>query len=260
MIIINKDAIMKWYDSYTGSFSSEDKDIESALRLKEQHCKRVMGEITQIARSLDLSEDEISISAITGLLHDIGRFEQYLKYRTFLDVKSVNHAELSVSILKKEKVLSGLPKENADSVLQAIELHNKAQIASSSSSLCKMVRDADKLDIFNIVLQHFEGDRGSATNSVELDLDPADKISANVIEAILKGAPWEVKAMKYVNDFKLLVMSWVFDINFTFSFRQIVERRYLPRLFTTLPQTTECKQAFHCCMRHLETKADSPTS
>ena len=250
------DTIKKWYDNYTGSFSSEDKDTESALRLKEQHCKRVMGEIIQIARSLDLSEEEISLAAITGLLHDIGRFEQYLKYRTFLDVKSVNHALLSVSILKKENVLSGLPKENADSILQAIELHNKAQIASDSHVLCKMVRDADKLDIFHIVLQHFEGGRESATNSVELDLDNTDSISANVIEAILRGAPWEVKTMKYVNDFKLLVMSWVFDINFTFSFRQIVERRYLPRLFTVMPQTPECKQVFECCMRYLETKAE----
>ncbi|MCL2690241.1 MAG: HD domain-containing protein [Chitinispirillia bacterium] len=248
------DTIKKWYDNYTGSFSSEDKDTESALRLKEQHCKRVMGEIIQIARSLDLYEDDISLAAVTGLLHDIGRFEQYLKYRTFLDVKSVNHAELSVSILKKENVLGELTKESAGAILQAIELHNKAQIPSNSHLLCKMVRDADKLDIWNIVLQHFESGAGreSTTNSVELDLDNTDSISGNVIEAILRGAPWEVKAMKYVNDFKLLVMSWVFDINFKFSFSQIIERRYLPRLFVTLPQTIECKRAFERCMKHLE--------
>jgi len=257
MIAINKDAIIKWYDSYTASFSSQDEDTESALRLKEQHCKRVMGEIIQIARSLNLPEDDISLAAITGLLHDVGRFEQYLKYRTFLDVKSVNHAALSVSILKKENVLNELPKERADSILQAIELHNKAQIPPDSHILCKMVRDADKLDIWNIVLRHFEGGRESATNSVELDLDNTDCISDNVIEAILRGAPWEVKAMTYVNDFKLLVMSWVFDINFTFSFRQIVERRYLPRLFTVMPQTPECKRAFEYCMRYLEQKAIS---
>jgi predicted hydrolase (HD superfamily) len=250
------DTIKKWYDNYTGSFSSEDEETEYALRLKEQHCKRVMGEITQIARSLDLSEDEISFAAITGLLHDIGRFEQFLKYRTFLDVKSVNHAQLSVSILRKENVLSELPKEKADSILQAVELHNRAQIASDSPDLCKMVRDADKLDIWNIVLQHFEGGGGSSTNSVELDLDSTDSISANVVEAALRGAPWEVKMMTYVNDFKLLVLSWVFDVNFTFSFRQIIERQYLPRLFNTLPQTTECRQAFERCIRYLETRAE----
>jgi len=251
------DAILKWYDSYTGSFSSKDEETECALRLKERHCKRVMGEITQIARSLDLPEEEISLAAITGLLHDTGRFEQFLKYRTFLDVKSVNHAQLSVSILKDENVLGGLPKEKADSVLQAIELHNRAQIASDSHVLCKMVRDADKLDIWNIVLQHFECGGSSATHSVELDLDSTDSISANVLEAILKGAPWEVKMMTYVNDFKLLVMSWVFDINFTYSFHQIIERRYLPRLFAELPQTPECKQAFEHCMRHLKMRAES---
>jgi predicted hydrolase (HD superfamily) len=253
MVTVKK--IIEWYDSYTGSFNSNNEETEGALRLKERHCKRVMDEITQIGRSLNLTDDEISLAAITGLLHDIGRFEQFLKYRTFLDVKSVNHAQLSVSILKKENVLSELTKDNAASILQAIELHNRAQIASGSPILCKMVRDADKLDIWNIVLRHFECGGGGATNSVELELDTADAISANVLEAILKSAPWEVKAMTYVNDFKLLVMSWVFDINFIHSFRQIIERRYLPRLFAVLPQTPECKQAFEHCMKYLELKS-----
>ncbi|MDR0306152.1 MAG: HD domain-containing protein [Chitinispirillales bacterium] len=246
------DSIKQWYDRYTGSFSSADEETEGALRLKEQHCKRVMGEIIDIARSLDLSHDEKDAAAIAGLLHDIGRFEQFVKYHTFLDVRSVNHAELAVSIIKKENVLDGLSKSKADSILQAVGVHNKARIPSDSPILCKMLRDADKLDIWNVVLLHFESGGSTATRSVELDFPDIDTVSGNVLSAILRSVPWEIKAMASVNDFKLLVMSWVFDINFAHSFNRIIERNYLPRLFATLPQTAECRQAFEHCVRRLE--------
>jgi len=250
----NFDSIKQWYDRYTGSFCSEDEETEGALRLKEQHCKRVMGEIINIAGALELSCEERAAAAIAGLLHDIGRFEQFVKYHTFLDIKSVNHAELAVSILKRENVLGELPKSGADSILQAIEVHNKAQIDQDSPILCKMLRDADKLDIWNVVLLHFESGGGNATKSVELDFPDIDIVSDNVLSAILKSVPWEIKAMASVNDFKMLVMSWVFDLNFPFTFKQVLERRYLPRLFATLPQTEECRQVFEHCMRYLKSK------
>ena len=43
------------------------------------------------------------IAEAVALLHDVGRFEQYKRYGTFNDRKSVNHAALGVEIMKKNR-------------------------------------------------------------------------------------------------------------------------------------------------------------
>jgi hypothetical protein len=41
--------------------------------------------------------------------------------------------------------------------------------------------------------------------------------------------------VRSLNDFKLLQLSWVFDLNFPVSFRIIRERRLIEQLAATLP-------------------------
>ena len=43
--------------------------------------------------------------------------------------------------------------------------------------------------------------------------------------------------LKTLNDFKLLQLSWVFDLNFTASFRQLQERDYIGGIAATLPRS-----------------------
>jgi len=42
--------------------------------------------------------------------------------------------------------------------------------------------------------------------------------------------------LKSLNDFKLLQLSWVFDLNFPASFRLVLDRGYIDRLSMTLPE------------------------
>ena len=51
---------------------------------------------------MDIEIPEESIILI-GLLHDIARFEQYTKYKTFRDSISIDHGDLGVEILFEEK-------------------------------------------------------------------------------------------------------------------------------------------------------------
>ncbi|MFR4260247.1 HD domain-containing protein [Gemmiger formicilis] len=39
---------------------------------------------------------------LSGMLHDVGRFEQLRRYNTFIDTQSINHAALSASVLFDE--------------------------------------------------------------------------------------------------------------------------------------------------------------
>lgn len=52
-----------------------------------------------IHKELKLTEEKIRLAALIGLLHDIGRFEQYTKYNTFSDKLSADHADLGEKTL-----------------------------------------------------------------------------------------------------------------------------------------------------------------
>ena len=65
--------------------SKEDKksnDYKNSLR-KYNHSFRVMNLSEKIAQSLELPKEEIELMKLCGLLHDIGRFEQGMKYHIF---------------------------------------------------------------------------------------------------------------------------------------------------------------------------------
>ena len=96
-----------------------------ALKRKVDHTYRVMDYANDIALSLDLKKDDLNITKICALFHDIGRFPQYEKYNTFDDDKSFDHGD------KSEEVLKSI----------SYKLSEKEKI------FCNITRDADKIDI-----------------------------------------------------------------------------------------------------------------
>jgi len=92
----------RWYRRYARSFISEDSSAGQALRLKEAHGIRVSREMRDLAAALKLNPAVKDIAVLAGLLHDIGRFEQYTRYGTFVDAKSVNHGDLGVRVLDQD--------------------------------------------------------------------------------------------------------------------------------------------------------------
>ena len=52
----------------------------------------------KIARSLNFSEEEIKLAKVIGVLHGIARFEQYKRFQTFSDLKSIDHGDYGVEM------------------------------------------------------------------------------------------------------------------------------------------------------------------
>ena len=73
------DQIRKEFIKYSKNFDLKDKNIMG----KFHHSFRVMEFATDIAKSIKLKEEDIEIISISALLHDISRFEQWQKYKTF---------------------------------------------------------------------------------------------------------------------------------------------------------------------------------
>ncbi len=93
--VLNKEYNKKRFADYTNDYNIQDPKI----KLKVDHTYRVADLCAQIADSIGLSEDDVQLAWLCGLLHDIGRFEQIRQYGTFSDAASIDHALLSTLLL-----------------------------------------------------------------------------------------------------------------------------------------------------------------
>ncbi|MFZ0035766.1 MAG: HD domain-containing protein, partial [Sedimentisphaerales bacterium] len=74
-----------WFGDYVAGFYGDDKFVNANLKMKEEHSLRVCKEMSYLAQELDLADNQKRIADVIALFHDIGRFEQFVKYRTYND-------------------------------------------------------------------------------------------------------------------------------------------------------------------------------
>jgi len=253
---INKQTVedlKKWFESYIQTFKSDDADLRQNVELKEEHAKRVCEEILYIGKELKLSNQNLYLAEIMALFHDIGRFEQYKNYRTFVDQKSVNHAELGVKILKENNVLGKFDKSTKDLILKAILYHNRAILPQKETKVClffsKLLRDADKLDIWRVVTDYYCKDEKN--EAIELGLPDTAGISNDVYKDLMNKKIVNFRHLKNLNDFKLLQVGWIYDINFKPTFKRIEERNYLNIIYDVLPKSQKIKDIFDMVQLYL---------
>lgn len=227
-----------WFDEYCRSFPLQDDDLRQNFSLKQEHTKKVCEEIVAVGTELDLDRKALALAWITALLHDVGRFEQYLRYRTFVDRRSVNHAEFGVKILQEKKVLAGLDNGTRKLILDVITYHNRAVIPDTADPVClffsRLLRDADKLDIYRVVTDCYRQSNGKKNPAVQLDLPDLPEISPDVLHNFLDHRVIRHDQLNTLNDFKLLQLGWVFDINFIPSLRRIRDRKFIETIYGSL--------------------------
>jgi len=234
-----------WFADYTQSFYTANTDEQKNILLKEQHTFNVCRNITEISKSLNLIEEEINLAESVALFHDIGRFPQLKKYKTFRDSISVNHGLLGADVLLESNILSMLPKRESEIIIRSVKYHNALKIPNlkdeKSLFFLKLIRDADKLDIWRIFLEYFNDkkDMGSAAG---LDLPDTQEYTGGLLDNIYKKEIISLSKIANLNDFKILQISWVFDLNFRISFELFQKRDYI-KLLSTVPPTAEIIEA-----------------
>jgi putative nucleotidyltransferase with HDIG domain len=250
--------LKEWFSRYVQSFYSSDPIIQQALELKEKHSLRVCNEILNIGKELDLSHNNLRLAEAMALFHDIGRFEQFTRYQTFVDKKSENHAELGVKVLQQEKALAALDDDTQELILKAISYHNRLSIPEDETHICtyfsKLLRDADKLDIFNLFVIYYNTDHSERNAAVGLDLPDTPEVSEEIMNNLIEGKMISMHQLRTLNDFKLLQMAWVYDVNCQPAFQIIYERDYLKKIRDTLPATERIDQIYSKLMSYLKEK------
>ena len=258
-IVLDKKEVEKledWFGSYVQQFKSGDPGWLPNIILKEEHTKRVCKEILGIGKEIGLDGGDLCLAKIIALFHDIGRFEQYARYQTFVDHNSVNHAALSVEILKKNGVLNSLDRSIRNLILRAILYHNRFALPEKETKKClffaKLLRDADKLDIWRVVTDYYRRKDKKRNIAIELGLPDTPGISNDVYRDLMEGKIVHVAHLKNLNDFKLLQCGWVYDINFVQTLRRVQERGYLEMIREALPKTEKIAEIFSVLQGYMD--------
>ena len=235
-----------WFDQYIDRVVQKYPDLIENIEIKADHCRKVSNEIVGLAQNLNLTDEEILLAETIGLFHDVGRFRQYVRYQTFSDSKSQNHAELALDVIKENNVLSELSKEEQNVIFKSILNHSRAEIIPDKNEkvnfYSKLIRDADKLDIWRLITEYYMVKEQKENKTLELELPDKEEITDEVLNSIMNKQVVLKESMKTLNDFKLLQIAWIFDLNFKYSIQRVYEKKYLDKIFVALPDNEKVNQ------------------
>jgi len=241
---------------YILSFTTVDETIQKNFILKREHTNRVSGYSEVLSRSLELDQDDVLTAQLIALLHDIGRFNQLAQYNTFNDSQSGDHAKMALDIIRENKWLDNLPDVIQEYINKAILYHNKLFIPKNENKKIvlhsKIIRDADKIDILDIAIKEYVKKPADRNQKFTLDLEEKPQTTKSIVKAVISGKLPDKKNLKTVNDFKLMQMAYVYDMNFKKTFSVINQKQYLKRLFDTMPKNDDVFEAYRKTKIHVE--------
>ena len=243
--------IREWFENYTDTFLTDDQAYNANIRLKIEHSYRVLDRMTDIADDLKLKGKNRHIALGCALLHDIGRFEQLKKYNTFADIRSENHGELGAEVLENHDVLDSLSPGAAEIIRLAVRYHNAKflpdKLTAEQRFFAELTRDADKIDILNVVCDYYLDDSEDKDPTLVHNLPDEPRISDEVYKEFMHDGHVSFSSMETVADFKLFQMGWIWDINTRSALRILHRLGYMETLISTLPDIERAAAAAERC-------------
>ena len=234
---INRQNIRERFDEYIAPYDLSDTKI----LLKAQHTYRVAELCERIAKSLSMPAEDVDLAWTSGMLHDIGRFEQVRRYGTFVDAKSVDHAAFGADLLFREGLAERfLPAgETWDLLETVIRLHNVFELPETLTSwqrqFCQILRDADKIDIIRV---NCEFSRGEIYNLPEEEFLTSD-ISDLVLEDALAMRNVLRAHRKTAVDYIVGQISLAYGLVYPESRKIILEQGYLEKIMNFKSQNPD---------------------
>ncbi|MDO4203255.1 MAG: HD domain-containing protein [Selenomonadaceae bacterium] len=232
-------------NDYAESFLKDSDDqVIAAVKMKLEHTGYVQLYSKELAVALGLTGHDVFLSELLGLLHDVGRFRQFQVYKTFVDAQSEDHALLGLKVISETGLLDALSDNDRELVCFAIANHNKRAIMPTDDRtllFSKLIRDADKLDIFRVLSPYLEPSDGMGVNAVFLD-------------EFSRGVQCDYSKIQTLDDRKIVRLIWVYDINFAWTMKRVVERGYIDRIIECLLPNDSLLPGIRRLRDHVEKK------
>ena len=225
------------FESYARSFDLSNQMI----LMKYRHSYDVMSFGERLTNELAWDEGAKKAGIAACLLHDIGRFSQYRDFGTYYDGASIDHGDRGHEVLLSESLLyaEAADAEAWEAILQAVKWHNKKDLPELPSEImpfCRLARDADKLGVFELVRRNMDDGKIG-------ELLPRHKINAPLsvplLDEVEKNWSGSYKNASSFQDFLLVQLTWVLDINFAPSLQILEESGMVQRICGHFPKDDE---------------------
>lgn len=234
--------MLEVFNEYVSNYDMNNPKI----KLKYDHSIRVMELSLKYARLLGFSEEDIELAHIIGLLHDIGRFEQAKRYDNFVDLETVDHADLGCEILFGENLIKkfNIDEKYYEIIKKAIRNHNKHEIELGLNEKellhAKLIRDTDKLDIlYNMAyLKRIE--------VISID----EEISPLVLEDFKNKTSVNNKNIRNSNDKIVRTFTFAFDIYNDICLKEV--KKYFKIIYEDLEHKEKLKDVYDMVISYIE--------
>ena len=222
---------------------SEENDYN--IRLKREHSLRVLKNGRDIVENESISGRTAELALLASLYHDIGRFPQFARYGTYKDANSVHHGRMGILTLRELQLPGGVAPEEWRLIRAAVGLHNAKTVNPATNgvlrTLVDVVRDADKIDIFAVILDHLDITDNPQNVVIHGLEEHPTRYSAPVYETVFSGAACDYGSLQYSNDFILLLIGWLSSLVFPTSLAMLSRRGMVDKAFSLLPADGQIK-------------------
>lgn len=252
---MDRKKIICTFENYVSNYNLNDPNIY----LKYKHTGKVAENCERIAKSLNLSENDIDLAWEIGMLHDIGRFEQLRRFDTFIDTESIDHAEFGADLLFKDGLIQQFDdeKENYELLEKAIRLHSLYRLPDNLSErellFCQVIRDADKIDIYRA---NYETGLHVIYHVTKEELLNS-KITPEVYQVFCEERAIPRNIRKTIADNLVGHIALTFELVYPESKSMAIEQGYLKKLLETEfvnPETIELMKQISQRMRRFTEK------
>lgn len=208
---INLNKAKEVFASYVRNYNPDN----GMVRLKIVHTYKVVEIAKEIAEQLHLDEEDAELTELIALLHDIGRFEQIRRYGDFRDHLTIDHAKLGADLLEEGLLQEFIEdRQYDDIILKAIRMHNRYAIDGKLDERtllhAKLIRDADKTDIFRV---RVEDDIRDIQSFTKKELEDSS-VSEDVYKTFLSHQCINRETVVTPADSWIAGAAMIFDYNF----------------------------------------------
>lgn len=238
-----------WVETYVEQIHGPGNPVPSALTLKLDHTRWVAANAREIAQQLEWPAHAIRLGEALGWLHDVGRFAQFAEFGHYHDATSFNHGWRGAEIVADSGLLVRLPPVSQACLLDGIRHHNAktlpVEIAATSLPYLKLIRDADKLDIFRVVIEGLKRDGFQELATMWPHLDLHGPVNPRLLQEIRAHQQADLLHVRSLADFLVLQASWMFTLNYAPTARLAQERRVLDALAAYRPDAPAVHDFIH---------------
>ena len=245
------------FEVYFQSILIDSPEIHHKVEDIRTHSLRVVANILLLAKVVLQNDEERRIAEIIALFHDLGKAAMFVQGTESPTNIQRDHAALSVKMIQQMDFYRKLTPEIQPIVLKSIESHNKSKLPKLDNEqqtiFARLLRDADKLDIYDSSYRFFKEKYG-VQPLMTFDLVNHQEVSEKILKTIQTGKMALVEDMRTMNDYKLLLLSMAFDLNFKYTFRIMSEKQYIQKIYETLPKRDQIIDAYRGIKLFVENK------